>query len=192
MYEKAVNEIENCITSVVNNQSVVERTLQLLTTGLSGTAEQRILAIQEATREAAALECSKVMLDSLVVIIGILNVKIEQLVAAQQELDVKISGYNRLVSILQSQITDLQNVYAALPPQYNNFSELAQTLSECLSLALKKRDEVSGKISQLRLFLDNAKLAYNIQKDYKINKIVLPDQLGRGFNFTNAQSGLFQ
>lgn len=192
MYEKAVNEMENCITSVVNNQAVVERTLQLLTTGLSGTTEQRILAIEEATREAAALECSKVMLDSLVVIIGILNVKIEQLVAAQQELDVKISSYNRLVTILQSQITDLQNVYAALPPQYNNFSELAQTLSECLTLALKKRDEVSGKISQLRLFLDNAKLAYNIQKDYKINKVVLPDQLGRGFNFSTVQSGLFQ
>jgi hypothetical protein len=83
-------------------------------------------------------------------------------------------------------------VYAALPPQYSNFSQLAQVLSESLNLALKKRDEVSGKVSQLRMFLDNAKLAYNIQKDFKINRIVLPDQLGRGFTFSISQQGLFQ
>jgi hypothetical protein len=192
MYEKAVNEIEKSITTVVNNQSVVERTLQLLTIGLSGSTEDRIVSIEESTREVTALERSKEMLDCLVVVIGILNVKIEQLIAAQQELDVKIANYNRLVSILQSQITDLQNVYAALPPQYSNFSQLAQVLSESLNLALKKRDEVSGKVSQLRMFLDNAKLAYNIQKDFKINRIVLPDQLGRGFTFSISQQGLFQ
>ena len=192
MYTNAVGSIEQSIINVVNNKAVVDRTLELLTVGLGGSVEDKVIAIEEAVREQDALNQSKVMMDSLVVVVSVLNVKLEQLVAAQQKLDEKVGDYNRLIDTLQTSIADLQNVYAALPPQYNNFADLAQSLSACLNVALTKRDEVSGKVGRLRLFLDNVKSGFALQKDFAITKLSFPTDLGRGFNVGTTNQKLFQ
>jgi hypothetical protein len=192
MYESAVAGIEQSIVNVINNKAVVDRTMELLTVGLGGSVEDKVIAIEEAVREQDALNKSKVMMDSLVVVVGILNVKLEQLVAAQQKLDEKIADYNRLIDTLQTSIADLQNVYSALPPQYNNFADLAQSLSACLNVALTKRDEVSGKVGRLRLFLDNVKSGYALQKDFSITQFSFPSDLGRGFNVGTTNQKLFK
>lgn len=173
IYEKAVQQIEESIIAVANNQSVVDRTLDLLTVGLSGTPEERIAAIQEASRESDALQSAKSMMDCIVVVVSILNTKLEQLISVQQNLDAKVKNYNRLHSVLVKATADLQNVLGAIPPQFANFTEMAQALAESLKGTLELRDTVVGKVASLRSALNIMQTATLKYKDATVPKVEL-------------------
>jgi hypothetical protein len=175
IYEKAVQQIEDSIIAVSNNKSVVDRTLELLTVGLSGTPEERIAAIQEASRESDALDSAKAMMDCIVVVVGILNAKLEQLIAVQQDLDAKVKNYNRLHAILVKATSDLQNVLGAIPPQFANFTEMAQALATSLKATLNLRDTVVGKVASLRSALNIMQTATLKYKDATIPKVELTE-----------------